>query len=86
MQVHTPFEQYTPPNGAETLHPTEPLTRRQWEVLRCLSQGMTGKEIAISMNVAYGTGKNHVKEVIRRLHAKNAMHAVAIALRKHIIY
>lgn len=85
-QAHVPFEHYAPPAGAETLHPTKPLTKRQWEALRCTSQGMSNKEAAEVMGVAQGTIKNHIRQVIQRLRAKNMTHAVAIALRKHIIY
>lgn len=79
-------EAQSPPTQAVPLVPMQPLSRQQWQVLRCLGQGMACKEIARELSIAVGTVKNHIRQVISKLGAKNSMHAVAIALRKHIIY
>ena len=56
---------------------SEPLTRREWDVLRGLSAGKTNAQIAISLFVAEGTVKTHVKHVLRKLGAANRTDAVA---------
>jgi DNA-binding CsgD family transcriptional regulator/GAF domain-containing protein len=56
---------------------SEPLTRREWDVLRGLAAGKTNAQIAISLFVAQGTVKTHVKHVLRKLGAVNRTDAVA---------
>jgi DNA-binding CsgD family transcriptional regulator/GAF domain-containing protein len=55
----------------------EPLTRREWDVLRGLAAGKTNAQIAVSLFVAEGTVKTHVKHVLRKLGAANRTDAVA---------
>jgi DNA-binding CsgD family transcriptional regulator len=56
---------------------SDPLTRREWDVLRGLAAGKTNAQIAISLFVAEGTVKTHVKHVLRKLGAANRTDAVA---------
>jgi DNA-binding CsgD family transcriptional regulator/GAF domain-containing protein len=56
---------------------SEMLTRREWDVLRGLAAGKTNAQIAISLFVAEGTVKTHVKHVLRKLGAANRTDAVA---------
>ena len=65
-----------PPRGHES-GVSEMLTRREWDVLRGLAAGKTNAQIAISLFVADGTVKTHVKHVLRKLGAANRTEAVA---------
>jgi DNA-binding CsgD family transcriptional regulator len=56
---------------------SETLTRREWDVLRGIAAGKTNAQIAISLFVADGTVKTHVKHVLRKLGAANRTEAVA---------
>ena len=56
---------------------SEPLTRREWDVLHGLATGKTNAQIAVSLFVAEGTVKTHVKHVLRKLGAANRTEAVA---------
>lgn len=56
---------------------SETLTRREWDVLRGLAAGKTNAQIAITLFVAEGTVKTHVKHVLRKLGAANRTDAVA---------
>jgi DNA-binding CsgD family transcriptional regulator/GAF domain-containing protein len=67
-----PIEARDPGRGV-----SEPLTRREWDVLRGLAAGKTNAQIAISLFVAEGTVKTHVKHVLRKLGAANRTDAVA---------
>lgn len=61
--------------GRLTQRPTPPennillelLTRREREVLRCLADGMTNKEIGRRLMVSEGTVKNHMSQVLGKL-------------------
>jgi DNA-binding CsgD family transcriptional regulator/GAF domain-containing protein len=56
---------------------SETLTRREWDVLHGIAAGKTNAQIAISLFVADGTVKTHVKHVLRKLGAANRTEAVA---------
>lgn len=57
---------------------TETLTRRELEVLRLLKDGHPDKEIANMLGIANTTAKNHVKNILGKLNAKNRTQAVAV--------
>ena len=54
----------------------DPLTRREWDVLRGVAAGKTNAQIAATLFVAEGTVKTHVKHVLRKLGAANRTEAV----------
>jgi DNA-binding CsgD family transcriptional regulator/GAF domain-containing protein len=53
------------------------LTAREIDVLRALAAGKTNAQIALSLFVAEGTVKSHVKHILRKLGAANRTDAVA---------
>jgi DNA-binding CsgD family transcriptional regulator len=57
--------------------PLDKLTRREGEVLRGLAAGKTNAQIALSLFVAEGTIKSHVKHILRKLEVTNRTEAVA---------
>jgi DNA-binding NarL/FixJ family response regulator len=70
---------YLPPflAGVSTAPPTQPaLTPRQYDVLRCLVQGMANKEIARALDLAEPTVKAHLVSIFRLLKVKNRAQAV----------
>lgn len=56
------------------------LTRREWEVLRLVAQGLANKEIAKKLNVSQYTVKSHLHSVLVKLNAKNRRDAARIGL------
>ncbi|MFY7960404.1 MAG: LuxR C-terminal-related transcriptional regulator [Elsteraceae bacterium] len=57
------------------------LSPRETEVLRLLSAGMTNKEIGRDLGLAEMTVKLHVRQILRKLGARNRAEAATIALR-----
>ena len=57
----------------------ENLSRRELEILRMVSTGMSNKEIALSLVIAEGTVKKHLTSIFNKLNARDRMHAVLIA-------
>ncbi|MDT7792400.1 MAG: hypothetical protein QOD59_1836 [Mycobacterium sp.] len=53
------------------------LTAREIDVLRAIAAGQTNAQIALSLFVAEGTVKSHVKHILRKLGAANRTEAVA---------
>ncbi len=45
----------------------EPLSAREREVLRCLADGMSNKEIGRRLSISEGTVKNHMSQVLGKL-------------------
>lgn len=63
------------------------LTAREIDVLRGMATGQTNAQIALSLFVAEGTVKSHVKHILRKLGAVNRTDAVAryhLTTRRHL--
>ena len=58
------------------------LTSREKDVLKLINRGDSNKEIADSLGIATTTVKNHVKNILEKLGAKNRTHAASIARKK----
>lgn len=58
------------------------LTKREREVLRLVSQGATNKEIASTLFIEVGTVKNHLHNILEKLHLRNRTQAAAYARRE----
>lgn len=59
-----------------------PLTSREIEILDCIAQGMTNKEIADRLFISSQTVKNHVTAILRKLQVNDRTSAVIYALRR----
>ncbi len=55
------------------------LSPREIEVLNLASQGATNKEIADQLFISVGTVKNHVHNILEKLHLKNRAQIAAYA-------
>jgi len=62
-----------------------PLTPREKEVLKCISQGYTNKKIAYEFDISEQTIKNHVASIMRKLNANARTDAVVIAAKQGLI-
>lgn len=61
------------------------LTRRQREILQLIADGGSTTAAARQLGLSEETVKTHTKNALGRLGARNRTHAVAIALREHLI-
>lgn len=61
------------------------LSKRELQVMRCISMGDTTKEIADALEISEMTVKQYVKLAIKKLDATNRTHAVAQLIRKGIL-
>lgn len=59
-----------------------PLTERELEILRKVSDGMTNAEIGYALGISAQTVKNHVTSILRKLAVNDRTQAVVTALKK----
>lgn len=81
-------ERYLPPDVAKTLAArlsAPALTARERQVLELVRQGSQNKEIARELQVAEGTVKAHVREILSKLGAISRTEAVNLALRRGLL-
>lgn len=61
------------------------LTRREKEVLQLVSEGLSNREIAERLYIAENTVKNHLRNILEKLHMQNRAQAVAFAIRQGLL-
>jgi DNA-binding NarL/FixJ family response regulator len=68
-----------------SLEQPDPLTERETEILRLMAGGYSNKEIAVALNVAEGTIKNHVSNVLSKMGVRDRTRAVLKAFEAGVI-
>jgi two-component system, NarL family, nitrate/nitrite response regulator NarL len=63
----------------------EELSAREKDVLQLLASGLTNKEIGNKLAIAENTVKNHLKNILAKLHLENRVQAATFALRKGFV-
>ena len=63
----------------------EPLTKRELEVLECISTGMTNKKISEKLFISYSTTTTHIENLYRKLKVSNRIKAVIVATEAGIL-
>lgn len=61
-------------------HPATPLSEREKEVLRRVATGASNKEIAAALVLSEHTVKNHLKNILQKLHLDNRVQLTRYAL------
>ncbi len=74
----------TPTNSPSQLTEEE-LSTREIEVLKLLAAGASNRDIADKLVLAEGTVKNHVSNILSKLHAENRTQAANMARERKII-
>jgi len=74
-KVVAEFARIAPPARAAGAGLAEPLSAREIEILRLLSDGLTNRQIAERLCLAEGTVKNHVTDILAKLGARDRTQA-----------
>ncbi len=61
------------------------LTERELEVLRLVAKGLSNREIGAELFIAENTVKNHVRNILEKLHLHSRMEAVVYAMREKLL-
>ncbi len=64
------------------LQDLEQLTEREIEVLEFIVQGASNKEIGVALHITSGTVKNHLTNILDKLHLQNRVQAAVYAVRQ----
>jgi two-component system nitrate/nitrite response regulator NarL len=62
------------------------ISPREREVLALIAQGKSNKEIAVALDVAENTAKNHLKTILAKFQLENRVQAAAFALRHGLVF
>jgi DNA-binding NarL/FixJ family response regulator len=63
----------------------EPLTARELEVLRALTEGLATPDICEQLFISRNTLRTHVQNIMMKLHVHSKLEAVTVGLRHRII-
>lgn len=62
------------------------LSEREKEVLQLVSQGLGNRDIGKTLYISESTVKNHLRNILDKLHLQNRMQLIAFAYRNGLIY
>jgi DNA-binding NarL/FixJ family response regulator len=65
--------------------PAPVLTARELEVLKLVARGMSNRDVADQLFISENTVKNHVRNILEKLHLHSRMEAVMYAVRKRLL-
>jgi two-component system NarL family response regulator len=68
--------------------PDEPgprLTGRELDVLRLMVKGLPNREIAGELFISHNTVKNHVRNILEKLHVRSRTEAATLAVRERLL-
>jgi DNA-binding NarL/FixJ family response regulator len=71
--------------AGEVLGGTEPLTGREIDVLQLVAEGKSNQEIAQSLVISESTVKNHLRNILGKLHLRNRIQAAVYAVRQGLV-
>jgi two-component system, NarL family, nitrate/nitrite response regulator NarL len=73
-----------PPRPVAASPTSMALTPREKEVLEQVAEGKSNRDIATALAIAENTVKNHLKNILEKLHLENRVQAAAFALRQNL--
>jgi DNA-binding NarL/FixJ family response regulator len=65
--------------------PVPRLTDREMQVLRLVAEGLGNKDIAKRLYISENTVKNHIRNILEKLHLHSRMEAVVYAVREKLL-
>ena len=81
-KVLSEFQEY---QKAEISDVYQPLTPREREILKLMSQGLPNKSIARRLSISERTVTTHVANIYSKLHVNNRVSAIQEAMRRRIL-
>ena len=87
-QVHAGNRPVTPEveAGLESRRQQPPLTPREIQVVRLITDGLRNKEIGVALGISEQTAKVHVKNILSKLRVNDRAAVIAVAARRGIVH
>jgi DNA-binding NarL/FixJ family response regulator len=63
----------------------EPISNREYDVLQCLTEGLSNAEIAERLSIGVSTVKTHVKHILQKLNVHDRTQAALMAVRRGLV-
>lgn len=70
----------TPGGSPRRTRPRAHLSQREWQVLRLLADGLTTRQVAECLGIAYTTARNYAQHILEKLGAPNRVAALTRVL------
>jgi DNA-binding NarL/FixJ family response regulator len=83
IPVLAPSIERAPKNGSS--HLSDTLTSRELQVLRLMAEGMSTKQIGVSLNITFKTAASHRSHILTKLGVHETVTAVRMAIRSGYI-
>lgn len=61
------------------------LTKREFEILKLIAQGLLNKEIAAMLNISERTVKNHISNIFKKIDVSDRTQAAVFAIKNGIV-
>jgi len=81
----TEFASMVKRRDERTQVPGPRLTERELEVLKLVAKGMNNRDIGAELFISENTVKNHVRNILEKLHLHSRMEAVVYAVREKLL-
>jgi len=65
--------------------PAPRLTEREMEVLTLVAEGLNNRDIGQRLFISENTVKNHIRNILEKLHLHSRMEAVVYAVREKLL-
>lgn len=84
LSVHAGQRSLSPPLARNLINHVrdDALSKREVEVLRCVAEGQSNRQVGDLLGLREDTIKAHMKTILQKLNAHDRTHAVTIALRR----
>ena len=80
------WQQPAQPRAIHTIQaPSSPLTEREREVLELMAEGKSTDRIAVMLSISGATARNHIQNILQKLHVHSRAEAVAYAFEHGLV-
>jgi DNA-binding NarL/FixJ family response regulator len=83
VRVTAPINGHHPPNGRSDI--AETLTGREMQVLRLMADGLSTKQIGITLNITFKTAASHRSRILSKMGVHETVSAVRMAIRSGVV-
>ena len=70
---------------SDALEPKDMLTDRELDVMKCLAQGLSNKEIALKLTISTRTVTTHIRNILGKLELENRTQAALYAVEHGVV-